>query len=189
MKTTWSGWRFMHFAGDSVQVYRGLMHASVIATMHAIFLPVSLSAQHIDRIPASAIASATAQSSRSGSAGVVFSTSLDNNTQFILNRRTKASAVELHCEWDDIIVVKEGVGAMRASRKLRGLERYGAWEWRAKELLNAQVVPMRSGDIVRVAAGVAHEISATTDTALVYLVVKVRSSEPTPCATLPKRGQ
>lgn len=146
-------------------------------------------AQDVDRVTDASIKAAIAQTSRSGSVGVAFTASRDNAAQFILNRRTSSSAVEMHCAWDDVIIVKEGTGTLRSSRKFRGLARYSSWEWRAKELVVAREVPMQAGDILRIVAGVGHQIVAASTTPLIYLVIKVRSVEATPCGSLPQLGR
>ncbi|MCC6317696.1 MAG: cupin domain-containing protein [Gemmatimonadaceae bacterium] len=127
-------------------------------------------------------------SDESDSRGGLFRAARDNNAQFVLNRRTTASALELHCFWDDILVIRSGLGVLRHGRKVKGLVRYGAGEWRASSLVGASEITLASHDVLRVPAGEAHSISPLGAAPLVYLVVKVRAFEERACGSLPKRG-
>ena len=151
--------------------------------------PARLAGQAVDRIGASDLNAALTQSMSSGSRGVLFRASDDRNAQFILNRRTEPSHVELHCRWDDLLIVRSGVGVLSHGRKLKGLERYGSAEWRATAIVTPREVNLTPGDVVRVPAGEGHTITQLGAAPLVYLVVKVRSVEATPCGSLPHRGQ
>jgi len=182
-------WGVANAGGRRAAAGRGVSHAwKLLITALAVWSSTAV-AQDVDRVPDASIRAAIAQASRSGSAGVAFSTSNDNAAQFIVNRRTRPSAREMHCTWDDVMIVKEGGGTLRSSCKFRGLTRYAAWEWRAQELVVAREVPMQTGDVLRIVAGIGYQIVTTSNTPLVYLVSKVRSVEATPCGSLPKRGQ
>lgn len=152
---------------------------------------VSVSAQsvNVDHLSSRMLDSAARHAARNEARGVSFRTSADNTVQYILNHRSSASAIELHCAWDDLILVRSGAGTLRHSRKIAGLEKYTAWEWRGTRLVTPRAVPLGPGDVVRVPAGEGHEISRLGDAPLVYLVVKVRTVVPTPCGSLPERGR
>lgn len=151
--------------------------------------PARLAGQAVDRIAAADLNAALTQSMSSGSRGVLFRASDDRNAQFIMNRRTEPSHVELHCAWDDLLFIRSGVGVLAHGRKLRQLERYGWAEWRASAIVTPREVNLTPGDVVRVPAGEGHTITQLGAAPLVYLVVKVRSAEATPCGSLPNRGQ
>ncbi|MGQ0764689.1 MAG: hypothetical protein ACT4OZ_03380 [Gemmatimonadota bacterium] len=146
-------------------------------------------AAQVSRISAAAMAAALTKSDESDSRGGLFTASADQNALFILNRRTGASAIELHCAWDDVLFVRSGAGVMHHGRKLRGLKRYGYSEWRATEIVTPTEVNISAGDVIRVPAGEAHTILPLGDAPLVYLVVKMRSFEERACGSLPERGK
>lgn len=148
-----------------------------------------LLSQGISRISAAEMQAALQQSGETDSRGGLFRAAPDNNAQFILNRRTTVSAIEVHCAWDDLLIVRSGAGLLRHGRKLRGLSRYGSREWRAKEIVTPAEANLASGDVVRIPAGEAHTIAPLGDAPLVYLVVKVRSWEERACGSLPQGGQ
>jgi len=150
---------------------------------------VPAGAQAVDRLSAQVLDSAARLASRSDARGISFPTSRDNSVQYVLNHRVSPSVIELHCAWDDLFIVRSGVGTLRYSRKLSGLAKYTSWEWRAKQLVAAAEVPMVPGDVIRVPAGEGHEIIPLGDVPLVYLLAKVRTVVPTPCGSLPERGR
>ena len=87
-------------------------------------------AQRVDRISAGDVSTALAQSMTNDSRGVMFRASSDRNAQYILNRRTEPSEVELHCQWDDILFVRAGYGVLDYGLKLQRMRHYSTWEWR-----------------------------------------------------------
>lgn len=168
------------------------MHISIAITGALVLISGSAAfpaAAQVSRISAADMASALTRSDESDSRGGVFKASADNHALFILNRRTAASAIELHCTWDDLLFVRSGAGVLRHGRKLRGLERYGYWEWRAGEIVAPTEVNISAGDVIRIPAGEAHTITPLGDAPLVYLVVKMRSFEEHACGSLPGRGK
>ena len=164
----------------------------VAAAMSAILTAAPMQAQGsdvVDRIPGASMDSAVARSILFDAKGAAFRSSKDSHAQYILNRRIGPSVVEMHCEWDDIIVVRSGAGVLRHSRKFRQLKKYMRFEWRAGELVDAAEVMLLAGDVVRVPAGEGHSINSLGDAPLVYLIVKSMSADPKACASLPHRGQ
>ncbi len=149
----------------------------------------ALSAQSVDKIGAADIKGAAQQTTLNDSKGVAFRMSRDGNAQYILNRRTSASAVEMHCAWDDLVIVQSGVGILQSSRKFKGLTKYAQWEWRAASLVDPAESTLAPGDVVRVPAGDGHVIAGLGDAPLVYLVVKLRTADEKSCASLPERGR
>jgi len=151
--------------------------------------PLGLRAQAVTRISNENITNVLLQTDRNDSRGVAFRMSEDLGAQFILNRRTVPSEIELHCAWDDLMLVRSGMGELQHSNKLKGLSRFSAWEWRATALAKSKTVPLTAGDVVRIPAGEAHTIRPVGDAPLVYVIVKVRSTEATPCGSLPMQGR
>ena len=92
-----------------------------------------------------------------------------------MNRRTAPSEIELHCDWDDLMVVRSGAGVVATSRRVQKPVKYSWGEWRAERLVSAGETTIAAGDVVRIPAGHAHQVLPLGDVPLVYLVVKVRS--------------
>lgn len=146
-------------------------------------------ASHIDHIPATALNAALDSTMRSGAKGVQFRLAADRNAQYLMNRRTSPSEVELHCEWDDILVVRAGSGVVSHSSRVQKPVRYTWGEWRAARLVTPDEVTVMPGDVVRIPAGAAHQVRPLGDVPLVYLVVKVRSAMDGMCGSLEKAAR
>lgn len=160
--------------------------AAVVFAMAIVSHP--LHGQAVSRVSAAEMQAALARSDESDSRGGLFRAAHDNNAQFILNRRTSPSVIELHCMWDDWLVIRSGAGTLRHGSKLRGLGRYAAGEWRATGIVEAGEVTLAAGDVLRIPAGQAHTIIPLGDAPLVYLVVKLRAFDELACGSLPRRG-
>ena len=146
-------------------------------------------AQSVDRLAASQLDSVANLATINDSRGGSFRMSSDGAVQYVLNRRTGPSHVEMHCAWDDLLIVRSGSGTLQYSRKVKALRRYASWEWRGQSLVEATNVTLLPGDVVRIPAGEAHVITSLGDAPLVYLIVKNRALHATPCGSLPQRGQ
>jgi mannose-6-phosphate isomerase-like protein (cupin superfamily) len=160
----------------------------VVGVLFGLLAAAGAQAQRVDRISAGDVSMALSQSMMSGSRGVMFRASSDRNAQYILNRRTGPSEVELHCQWDDILFVRAGYGVLDYGSKLQGMRHYSTWEWRGRGIVAPTQVNLAAGDVVRVPAGSGHVIRNLGDVPLVYLVVKVRSFDVSACGSLPNRG-
>ena len=82
------------------------------------------------------------------------------------NRKVKGVdklVVDVHCAWDDLLIVQSGSGTLRTSRKFKGLARYTQWEWRASTLVEPSEVTLSVGDVVRIPAGDGHWIAGLGD--------------------------
>lgn len=110
--------------------------------------------------------------------GVIFDAPPDGHAQFLLNRRSQPSRVERHRDWDDIVIVRSGTGELRYGSIVDGDRAFGRGERRDGTIRRPAIAPLAVGDVVRVPAGVAHQVVPTSADALVYLVVKVRRGLP-----------
>jgi len=127
----------------------------------------------VDRVGPDEIAAALGGVSRT-SAGVVFPDSYDEHAQYVFNRRSTPSAVEQHDQWDDILIVQAGRGAVRYGGPWRNATMRYQGERRGGSLDDPTTVQLGPGDVVRIPAGEPHRILPEGDTPLTYLVVKVR---------------
>lgn len=140
-------------------------------------LSASSSAPGIDHVSAALLNAALDATMRSGAKGVQFRLADDRNAQYLKNRRTVPSEIELHCDWDDLMVVRAGAGVVTSSRRVHKPVKYSWGEWRAARLVTPNEFTIATGDVVRIPAGHAHQVRPLGDVPLVYLVVKVRSWE------------
>ncbi len=154
----------------------------LVLTTATFVVPSRLSAQHVDRVAAEDLRRGAARSQISGSRGSLAISSRDGNAQYLYNRREQPSEIEMHCAWDDLFFVQSGYGQIETSTTLRKRVRIAAGEWRAERIGAKRVAALEPGDFIRVPAGTGHAIAPTGDVPLVYLVVKVRSSNSKACS-------
>lgn len=115
--------------------------------------------------------------------------SRDGRIEFKINRRVDPSAIELHCSWDDILVVRSGEGILRHGANIDEPKRVWNYEWRARRIVKPLEVPLSVGDVVRIPAGEAHEIHVSSSEPLVYLTIKTLSVVRDACQELPYEGK
>ena len=107
--------------------------------------------------------------------GVIFASSQDRRAQFILNRRTGPSEPEVHADWDDVLIFQSGLGTLRFGGRLIGARSLADTERRGGKLDNELITQVGPGDVLRVPAGVPHQIEPLGDAPLVYLVMKLKA--------------
>jgi mannose-6-phosphate isomerase-like protein (cupin superfamily) len=107
-------------------------------------------------------------------AGNTLLTSSDAQTTYLLVRRSVASEPEVHARWDDLVLVRSGVGvivmgdSLVRSRYRAPGERVGGQMNRMSQLV------VRAGDIVRIPATVPHMFIVAGQEPLEYLIIKQR---------------
>ena len=106
--------------------------------------------------------------------GATLFNSPDDQTSYVLVRRTKASQVEEHSRWDDLIVVQSGTGDVEVGAKTKGARFMAAGELRGGTITKPSLVSLRKGDVVRIPAGVPHSFTPTGTDAWEFLLIKVR---------------
>jgi mannose-6-phosphate isomerase-like protein (cupin superfamily) len=150
---------------------------------------VPLSSRGVDHISTARIDSALNLVSAESGRGASINGSRDGRVAYVLNRRTDPSAIEVHCHWDDILIVKSGEGILRHGANVSAPKRVWNYEWRAQRIDQATEVTLRPGDVVRVPAGEAHEIRSTAIAPLVYLTVKTQNESHDGCKEYPYEGK
>jgi mannose-6-phosphate isomerase-like protein (cupin superfamily) len=131
--------------------------------------------RRIDYIPAERFAEARARVANTRSVGTSVFVAPDQQTAYMVVRRTVASEVEEHSRWDDLVVVQSGRGAIDLGRgATKGARFVAPGELRGGELLRPGRVELRPGDVVRVPAGVPHSFVPLSQEPWELLLIKVR---------------
>jgi mannose-6-phosphate isomerase-like protein (cupin superfamily) len=107
--------------------------------------------------------------------GMTVLTAGDEQTSYIIVRRTTNSQPEWHARWDDIVVVRKGTGAVVFGDTLIGSTLRAPGERRGGRFSDKtfQMV-LNEGDVVRIPAAVPHAFIVSGGEPLEYLVIKVR---------------
>ena len=113
---------------------------------------------------------------RSGATGGTLFNSPDGQTNYVLVLRTKASDVEEHSRWDDLVITRAGSGTIEVGRKTRGARFLAAGELRGGVIASPSRLALRPGDIARIPAGVPHAFVPNGSEPWEFVIIKVRRS-------------
>ena len=89
-------------------------------------------------------------------------------------QRTGDGEVEVHAEWDDVMVVQEGAATLLSGGEVSDARESAPGELHGGEIAGGSRRPLAVGDLVMVPAGVPHQVLVPPGGSIVYLVVKVR---------------
>jgi mannose-6-phosphate isomerase-like protein (cupin superfamily) len=101
----------------------------------------------------------------------------DEQTSYMLLRRTKPSQVELHSRWDDLIVVRSGRGSVEVGPRVTRARQAGTGELRGGSIEGPTRLSLKPGDVTRIPAGVPHAFIPEGTEPWEMLVIKVRRPE------------
>jgi len=106
--------------------------------------------------------------------GMTVLTSADEQTTYLIVRRTTSSQPEWHARWDDLVIVRNGAGVIVFGDSLVGSTLRAPGERRGGTFVTNYQIVVRRGDIVRIPAAVPHAFVVTGKEPLEFLLVKTR---------------
>ncbi|MDB4883764.1 MAG: hypothetical protein JWL95_2530 [Gemmatimonadetes bacterium] len=109
--------------------------------------------------------------------GTTLLTSADEQTAYVIVRRTISSKPEVHARWDDVVIVRSGTGAIELGDSLVGSTYRAPGERAGGRIAGTYRIVVHSGDIVRIPAAVPHAFEVSGADALEYLVIKHRRQD------------
>jgi mannose-6-phosphate isomerase-like protein (cupin superfamily) len=133
--------------------------------------------RRVDFIDARALGVTAAGLGQRPVAGTTVLTSSDDQTTYLLVRRTTSSRPEVHARWDDLVIVRSGRGAVEVGDSLAGSTYRAVGERIGGTLTKSFQIVLRAGDIVRIPAAVPHAFIVSGAEPLEYLVIKQRRQE------------
>jgi mannose-6-phosphate isomerase-like protein (cupin superfamily) len=92
-------------------------------------------------------------------------------------RRTGDGEVEIHSEWDDVILVQAGGATLLHGGTVDGGRETAPGEQRGGRIGGGTRQVIAPGDVVLVPAGTPHQVLVPAGGSVTYLVVKVRRGE------------
>jgi len=128
----------------------------------------------IDYVPASDFAERSEYAAKTHTIGGTVAMAPDEQTVYMLVRRTKESDIEEHSRWDDILLVRSGTGAVEFSTKTIGAHVLAPGEVRGGTLVKMESRVLRPGDMARIPAGMPHRFVPSGSEPWELLIVKVR---------------
>jgi mannose-6-phosphate isomerase-like protein (cupin superfamily) len=109
--------------------------------------------------------------------GMSLLTSGDEQTEYLLLRRTVSSEPEVHARWDDIVIVRSGTGAVEMGDSLVGSRYRAPGERAGGKFTKSHQLVLHAGDVMRIPAAVPHAFIVSGSEPLVFLVIKQRRQE------------
>jgi len=106
--------------------------------------------------------------------GMTVLTSADEQTTYLLVRRTTSSQPEWHARWDDLVLVRSGAGVIVFGDSLVGSTLRAPGERRGGTFLKNYQIVVRPGDIVRIPAAVPHAFIVSGKEPLEMFLIKTR---------------
>ena len=141
-----------------------------VATALAAVRPHAL----IDYVPAYRFDYVRAYAVNSRTVGGTVAVAWDEQTSYMLVRRTAESEVEEHSRWDDVLLVRSGTGAIVYGSRATGAKLVAPGELRGGALTTRESRVLRVGDMARIPAGVPHAFVPSSAEPWELLIVKVR---------------
>ncbi len=99
------------------------------------------------------------------------------NHYVLLVHREGNGPAEIHDEWTDFYVVREGTATLQVGGKLEGGGESEPGEMRGKSLSGAKATKLKPGDTVNIPPKTPHQIVLAPGEKLTYLIVKVKAAE------------
>jgi mannose-6-phosphate isomerase-like protein (cupin superfamily) len=130
--------------------------------------------RRVDFIDATTLSVKAAGLPKSKVSGTTVLTSWDDQTWYLLVRRTISSQPEVHARWDDLVIVRHGTGAIEMGDSLVDSRYRAPGERIGGKFNKSYQIVIRAGDIVRIPAAVPHSFVVSGAEALEYLVIKQR---------------
>jgi mannose-6-phosphate isomerase-like protein (cupin superfamily) len=127
-----------------------------------------------DFLPAGWLSNEAAYLTKQKATGMTLHTSGDEETTFMLVRRTASSDPEVHARWDDLVIVRSGAGVIELGDSLVGSKYLGPGERRGGKFNKTYQIVIHAGDILRIPAAVPHSFLVSGPVPLEYLIVKQR---------------
>jgi mannose-6-phosphate isomerase-like protein (cupin superfamily) len=109
--------------------------------------------------------------------GMTVLTAADEQTTYVIVRRTISSQPEVHARWDDIVLVRSGVGVIVFGDSLVASTLRAPGERRGGKFTTNYQIVVHPGDVVRVPAAVPHAFVVSGAEPLEYLLIKTRRQQ------------
>lgn len=156
-----------------------LRHALVAAVLLPGVAATALAAARrappsVDYVPASSFDRIREYAARTRTFGGTVAIARDQQTAYMLVRRTAESEVEEHSRWDDVLIVRSGSGAVLFGAAARGARVVAPGELRGGTLTDRASRVVRVGDVLRIPAGVPHAFLPADGQPWELMIVKVR---------------
>lgn len=98
--------------------------------------------------------------------------------EYYLIKRTAEGFVEVHEQWDDIVIIRSGHGILKTGKEVKGKSEQTNEEpfrnWHGGEIINANERKLQAGDFIIIPAMTAHQYIPDRNDSLTYWTIKVK---------------
>lgn len=98
-----------------------------------------------------------------------------NHSALLLYREASGPS-ETHAEWTDFYVVQSGTATLLVGGSLKGSRQDSPGEMRGTGIDGAREVQLKTGDVVNIPPGTAHQVVVAPGKPFTYLIVKVKKA-------------
>lgn len=102
----------------------------------------------------------------------------DSGTVIWSIKRAQSGEVELHRNWNDVIIAKEGTVKVLIGEKVEGNRLFKPNEWLGGKIIGGHEYTLKPGDILFIPAGLGHQMTLTGREPFTYLVIKTAAHAP-----------
>ena len=96
---------------------------------------------------------------------------------YVESRRVAPGSAEVHDDWIDVTLVQGGRATLVTGGRVSGSHLVSAGEHRGGTISGGTSAPISAGDFFVIAAGVPHQFVVARGDSIVYLTIKVASSQ------------
>jgi mannose-6-phosphate isomerase-like protein (cupin superfamily) len=90
----------------------------------------------------------------------------------ILARREQTGEVEMHENFNDVLVVRDGRASVLVGGKVEGQRQATPGEWRGGKISGAESYALAPGDVLWIPAGLPHQVIVPKGGAFTYMAFK-----------------
>ena len=96
---------------------------------------------------------------------------------YLISKRTIEGHVEMHEQWDDVVVIRSGHGLLRTGRKVNGAILNGERpfrNWNGGQIIDIKEDSLSPGDFITIPAMTAHQYIPSNHDTLTYWTIKIK---------------
>lgn len=97
--------------------------------------------------------------------------------RYLVVRREETGEPEVHADWTDVAVVREGSGTLIYGGRVEGGEETDPGEMRGGRIVEGQERRLAAGDVAMLPAQMPHQVRLGDEESIVYTIVKIKEPD------------
>jgi mannose-6-phosphate isomerase-like protein (cupin superfamily) len=99
------------------------------------------------------------------------------NFTYLLVQRSKTGEVEIHADWNDVLMVESGEATVLFGGRSTGAHETAPGEQRGGAIAGGRRQHLGPGDLLIIPPGVPHQVELAAGRSVAYIAVKVRRAD------------